>query len=436
MLDPHGRAGMIQYLRIAGASATFLLPAVGISQIVSKQAPAEKAAVAQVAVKAELKAAKGEVKSDVQPAAKAVVNPKPATGKKPEAAKAIGAVDAAVRDPSPKREAETAKLGGNRNEPARAERDGGNPRERNAQEQEVVAEVFAAAPAVDVNQFEQQFRQQFKGLLKTELYFLNNSCKTTSEQKQELKTAADQVLTDVVKKFAELQKKMNQGGFDWNSPAPDPRRSIQEALLKVIKQQLSADQVAPYEMELVARLESRKRASVLNIVARLDDELILTQDQRTKMTEELIAKWKAAESQQLEIFLYGDNYFPNVPEQLITACLNEKQKEVWRGIPRSGNIFFGIGHIGNVIINEAIWADEPADIKEGGKKTAAPAEGAAHEDKIPDQAAAEAAAKAATAKDDAAKEAQAKDAEKKEAARKDVEQKNGEQKPVENPPKS
>lgn len=224
---------------------------------------------------------------------------------------------------------------------------------------EAVQAVEVAVAEENVDPFVQQFKRQFTGIMKSEVYFLNRVCETTPAQREKLKVATDAALTKVIKKFADIQKKMNQGGFDWNSPAPDPRKQMQDELAILAKKCLFAEQVALYETEIVKRVENRRRTSVLNAVARLDEELILTSDQRTKLIGELTTRWKTADTQQLEVFLYGDSYFPNIPEQFVTALLNDRQKEIWRGVARNGNIFFGIGNFGNVVINDAAWAEDP-----------------------------------------------------------------------------
>jgi hypothetical protein len=326
-----------------------------------KQGDGEKVNEKKVAEEKKAAGKKGEGKPDpVKPAAakravrapiaRRVLNGREQPEESPEKL-------AAARDPSPKSEVELANQPGGKGDAGKAARDAtaATTALPLTEEEE---EGFAQVPAPDVNQFEQQFKRQFLGLVKAELFFLNHTCNSTSEQKRQLKISSEVILTQTVVKFAELQKKMNQGGFDWNAPHPDPRRHIQEAFAKDAKKYLTPEQVAIYEGEMIKRLENRKRASVLNVVARLDEELVLTAEQRTKLAAELTEKWKAAESQQLEIFLYGNNYFPNIPEQFITSSLTDKQKEVWRGIPKSGNIFFGIGHIGNVVINGDLWNDD------------------------------------------------------------------------------
>ncbi|MDB5392037.1 MAG: hypothetical protein JWM11_7683 [Planctomycetaceae bacterium] len=414
------RAGSCSNLkRFFGVVCIFLLPATGFAEDAAKAVRPANRAIPPTAVQT-------EVKVQAQPAVKAAQPAKAANAKAVPAGKAKavdqGQVDAAKRDPSPKSVTEKAVPEGKI-----AERDGGKPAEAVAEAEDV---EFAAVVA-DGNQFEQQFKKQFSGLLKAELFFLNRSCESTSEQRKELKIAGDRVLIQVVKEFGELQKKMNQGGFNWNSPTPEPRRHIQEALLIEAKLRLSPEQVALYESELTRRLENRKRTSILNVVARLDDELILTTEQRTKLTEELTAKWKTADTQQMEIFLYSEHYFPNVPEQFVTSILNEKQKEVWRGIQKNTNIFFGIGHIGNVVINEALWDDDPPGAKDAPEKKPNALNAIelkaleAREEQAKAQADRDAAIKAAAVK----KEAAAKEKAEKEAAEKALEKKNIETQP-------
>ena len=156
-----------------------------------------------------------------------------------------------------------------------------------------------------------------------------------------------------VKKFAEVQKKMQQGIRAGQEPQwPDPRKIISDALLKSVKESLSADQAKRYEAELEKRSAARKRAALLNLVAKLDKDLVLTADQRGKLSEALSTNWKDEWGQQIEVFMYGDTYMPVLPDAQVLPVLTDKQKQIWTAIPKQHNQIWGWAGFGFVQVME------------------------------------------------------------------------------------
>ena len=229
---------------------------------------------------------------------------------------------------------------------------------------EVLVDVQAAGVAIaGGDPLEQQFLQQFRQLSKTELNFVRAVCQPNAEQSKKIKAASDAGLKTAVKKFAEIQKKLQQGIRAGEQPSwPDPRQLMAEALLKSVKESMSEEQAEKYEVELEKRAAARKRAALLNLVARLDKDLVLTADQRGKLTEAINSNWKDSWCQQLEVFMYGDTYMPLVPDAQILPVLTEKQKKIWNGIPKQQNQFWGwagMGFVQQVVEVEEALA-EPA----------------------------------------------------------------------------
>ncbi len=247
-----------------------------------------------------------------------------------------------------------------------------------------VAEVFAGAVGAEVvggDPLEQQFLQQFRQLSKAELNFVRAVCQPNAEQSKKIKAAGDVGLKTAVKKFAEVQKKMQQGVRAGQEPQwPDPRKLISDALLKSVKETLSADQAKRYEAELEKRTAARKRAALLNLVAKLDKDLVLTADQRGKLTDVLDSNWKDAWGQQLEVFMYGDSYMPVLPDAQVTPVLTEKQKLIWTGIPKQHNQFWGWAGFGFVqameveeaLVEPAVQADVQIKVEVQEKKDEKP----------------------------------------------------------------
>ncbi len=228
---------------------------------------------------------------------------------------------------------------------------------------EVLVEGAVAADAAGGDPFEQQFRQQFRQLSKGELNFVRAVCQPNAEQSKKIKTAGDVGLKTAVKKFAEVQKKMQQGIRAGQEPQwPDPRKIISDALLKSVKESLSADQAKRYEAELEKRSAARKRAALLNLVAKLDKDLVLTADQRGKLSEALSTNWQDAWGQQIEVFMYGDTYMPVIPDAQVLPVLTEKQKQIWTSIPKQHNQIWGWAGFGFVQVMDV--AEEAGAIAE------------------------------------------------------------------------
>lgn len=210
----------------------------------------------------------------------------------------------------------------------------------------VVEEVVGVVGGGD--QFEQQFAAQFRMLLKTELHFVRTICQPTAEQDKVIRVAGEVSLKQAVKTFAETQKKLQQGGFRAGQQPqfPDPRTLIAEGLTKSVEATLPADKAQKYRVELEKRAAARKRVGLLNLVARLDKDLVLTADQRQKLTAALSAHWQDAWVQQLELYLYGEQFFPILPDNQVEPILNDKQKQVWRAIPKNQNAIWGWAGMG------------------------------------------------------------------------------------------
>lgn len=245
---------------------------------------------------------------------------------------------------------------------------------------EMLLDVAVAAP-VDIaggDPLEQQFVQQLRPLAKTEFNFVRAVCQPNAEQSKKLKVASDAALKTAVKKFAEIQKKMQNGIRAGEEPQwPDPRKLMSEVLLKSVKETMSEESAKRYEAELEKRAAARKRAALLNLVAKIDKDLVLTADQRDKLAESLDKNWKDSWCQQLETFMYGDAYFPAIPDAQVLPVLTEKQKHIWTGIPKQHNMIWGwagfgfvqavdLGEDAGIVVEQAAEAksDEPTKAEE------------------------------------------------------------------------
>ena len=102
--------------------------------------------------------------------------------------------------------------------------------------------------------------------------------------------------------------------------------------------------------------------AVRNLVARLDQELVLSEAQREEIGESLRSHWQDAWFPSIEMWLMQDSAFPNVPSQYVSKPLTPAQKAVWSRMPKAQ---MGINMIGNFGIfrmmanDDKLWDDEP-----------------------------------------------------------------------------
>jgi len=202
-----------------------------------------------------------------------------------------------------------------------------------------------------------QYVQQFRPMFRAEYYFIRNTCDLNADQRKQLARMGESAVKGAARSFVEAQQKMMRGGWRPGSEYPDPRKVIEQELTKVMSPLLTHDQESRYKAELEKRAASRKQVVIDNLVAKLDGDLVLTADQRTRLVEALAANWNDAWGQSLEMLMNIDNFFPSVPDQVVTPILTDNQKEVWRRIPRNSNVFWGFSFGGMVMENDSL--DDP-----------------------------------------------------------------------------
>lgn len=177
-----------------------------------------------------------------------------------------------------------------------------------------------------------QWTTQFRPILQVEYLFVRVVCDPTKEQRILIARAGLKALDESAKKYVDWQQNRNRvvGGRLIERPAiPDTRHFIQDALAAAVKANLSASQAERYRVEIEARAAEQKRVALLNLVAKLDQVLVLSPEQRDKIKESLSAHWNEGWSQGFQNFNLDDQYLPMIPDPVISAHLNDEQKKVW-----------------------------------------------------------------------------------------------------------
>jgi len=225
-----------------------------------------------------------------------------------------------------------------------------------------------AAVAVNANFDNQavQFRRQYRQALLAEYQRLLAVCEPTKEQRRLIARGGEDALTAAARRVAEMQNNFRPAG----QAAQDnrsPRAIIQEGLLAAVKANLSAEQAARFEKEIKARADDFKRAAVGSIVARLDQNLFLTAEQRSKLTEALEAGWNDAWCPSPLMFVNDSTIFPQIPDNFIVPVLDASQKKVWTGASKGQQYFFS-----DTMFMAADTPLEDAELDGAGKPRPAP----------------------------------------------------------------
>ncbi len=200
----------------------------------------------------------------------------------------------------------------------------------------------------------QQFIQQYRPILRAEYHVVRIACGLTPAQRKLMAQAAEQVLRDAGRKHLETMRRPMTTA---ERMSYDPRRLIQEGLAAAVKAQLPAEQVARYQEELARRTATRKQTTVRNVVARLDQDLILSPDQRDKIGESLSAHWDDSWCQSLELFMYN-RFLPPIPDQYVAPYLSQTQKRIWRSTPKVPGFYGQMALIGGMM------EEDPAEEEE------------------------------------------------------------------------
>jgi hypothetical protein len=213
-----------------------------------------------------------------------------------------------------------------------------------------------------------QFTEQWRPTLNVELNFVRLVCgEIPMEQRKQIKAAGDQALSDVAKALVEQQQQAQQQMqqqpnllVQWLGMKLQPRpivptTRIRETIAKAVKENVEGAIADRYAVEQAARLGRQKRAAILVVMARLDQFLYLTADQRREISESISAAWRP----EWESWLYGSSYqshfVPQFADQHV-ACLNDEQKSVWESLQK---VDFGFNNLGQQAQLDVEWWGGP-----------------------------------------------------------------------------
>jgi hypothetical protein len=205
---------------------------------------------------------------------------------------------------------------------------------------------------------------QFQQLWKAEMGFVQRVCSPDRDQRAQIERLSDGLAKAAAREYAQAQNGMMRGGadpFGARTMPRAPQQLVQRQMMKALQGKLSPEQISRYRDECGKRSEYQKRVTVLNLVVRLDERLVLTAEQREKLVEELTRNYHAGWGQSLEVIQNNRQYLPSIPDQQILPILNPRQKTIWHGAQKLGHVVLGgmgFGQAAVVIDDDVFLVDE------------------------------------------------------------------------------
>ena len=200
------------------------------------------------------------------------------------------------------------------------------------------AVVLQKAVQPNLDPMVQQYVPQFRPIMRGEIHFLRRACEPTKEQVGALYKLEDELIKAAAKEYVQGQQRpfiVNpQKGQQANVP-PTPQGLLAKALTEYVDKHFDEKQKAAYRAELDKRRQVFREVAVGNLVATLDEDLVLSVEQREKITEELAKHWNDAWCRTLNSLMYGRQFFPDLPDDLVAKHLDATQKKVWAARPRN-----------------------------------------------------------------------------------------------------
>jgi hypothetical protein len=222
-----------------------------------------------------------------------------------------------------------------------------------AQTKEEAAKAQAEARQAELDAQAEQYVQYLHPWMWRELEFVRQTCELTPSQRPIIKAAAEKSVKQAARDIVAPRRTSGRGSV------VTAHQSIRNDIAKVLKETLTAEQLAQYTLEEKKRSAAMKRATILSVVAQIDSALYLNQDQRDQISQALETNWKDDWEQWLRMWQYAGRYFPQVPDPLVTPYLTDQQKSVWSGLQKVTISFWG-GDSERQPVDDEWWEEKPA----------------------------------------------------------------------------
>ena len=209
----------------------------------------------------------------------------------------------------------------------------------------------------------QQYMQQYRAVLTSELAFVRQIChQLPLKDRIAIRAKGEASLREAARLTADQQVRNQRpvAGLRVRAASTElmsPRTVIRQGLSEALKQVLSQADWEVFSFEAEQRLLARKNAAITDAVARFDAALHFTVEQREKVTAGINSNWQDKWEEWLMIYMYSDQYYPMVPDQMILTHLSAEQRAIWPNLQRISIGFYE--RVEGVVAADDWWGPEP-----------------------------------------------------------------------------
>lgn len=212
------------------------------------------------------------------------------------------------------------------------------------------AEAANAGDAVDADpqvaaraRQRQEQAKQFEGLLqpmlRAELELVRRTCGSlVPEARRQVLAAGRAEVKEIAATLATRQMNGQMGRLD-------ARQQLRDAVRDALKPHAAASELAAYDREETLRDERRAHVARVQIIAKVDDELELTDVQRKAIEEHLVRSWNAEWIRELDDtgnMINNRRLAPDYAEVAIVPHLDAGQRDEWKAwCQAAGSRFLG-----------------------------------------------------------------------------------------------
>ena len=155
--------------------------------------------------------------------------------------------------------------------------------------------------------------------LEVELSFVRKVCAPSKEQLQAIRKDLQKCLTAAA-----------------DRTGPSSCDLLPQELADCVARHLSKEDAARYRAEVAKREAQEREACVYTLVALVDPDLSLSDEQRKKLVPALTRVWKPVWSQMIELNVrWNTRRVPPIPDEMILPLLDAEQARAWKRLPKN-----------------------------------------------------------------------------------------------------
>lgn len=202
--------------------------------------------------------------------------------------------------------------------------------------------------------------QQLQPFLMHQLRFLKQIADMPAEARPKVKKDAEAALRLYAKQLTDQNNGMvrqlqDSQAIFWSK--------VKESLTTHLPPEMAAQALK----EIDEKRNYEVKAARLIGLSSIDQQLLLTAEQRTKIEAEMIANWKTEYIYWSNLRFYGGQYVPQIQDEtLITKHLSDQQKKIWQSLQKISIGDFGWQMNNGEVMQPDIWWDGEANGGEPG----------------------------------------------------------------------